>query len=237
MRTLRGLLLTAAALAGIFPAAADAQQGRRFENAWFWGVKGGGMLYSHSTPGVDAGGQAVSQPAQNTNAPTVGIDWLITRSRGGLYASYDQGFLDETTAYCIDCQDPAAPIALVGLSNVRRVNLAGVFFPPVNRWVHPYVGAGLTFLQIADTEKLNREAYADDPQLEANIDATVTDDRTQLQPLAILGVQARFQPMSLFIQGTATQINERFLIRGGRTAMITYEIGVRYNIGSSIERL
>lgn len=236
MRTLRGVLLSAAALAVLLPAAAEAQQGRRFENAWFWGIKGGGTLYEHSSVGQDAGGAYGAAVADWNLAPTVGLEWLITRTRGGLYASYEQGLLEERTGYTLDAFDPNASIAAVDLNNLRRVNLAGMLFPPVNRWMQPYVGLGVSLVQIADAETVNPEVFADAAEQEAFEDF-ITEQRTQLQPLAILGVQARLQPFSVFIQGTATRFDERFLIRGGSSAMVTYEIGIRYNIGSAIERL
>lgn len=236
MRTLRGLLLTAAALTAIFPTAAEAQQGRRFENAWFWGVKAGGMSYAHSTVAQMPDGTVGQMEANNNMAPSIGLDWMITRTYGGLYASYEQGFLEEVTGYRLDRNDANSAVALVGASNTRRINLAGVVFPPVTRWAQPYVGIGITFMQIASTETLNREVFTD-PLQEAALDAQVTEDRTQFQPLAILGVQTRFQPFSIFVQGTATQMNERFLIRGGRSALLGLEAGIRYNIGSSVDRL
>lgn len=237
MRTHRGLLLTAVALAGLFPNAAEAQQGRRFENAWFWGLKGGGAIYQHATVGQNSSGETVAFPAENRHAPTVGLEWLITRTRGGLYASYDQGFLTETTGYVLDQFDSQSPVAMVSLSNTRRVNLAGMIFPPVTRWVQPYVGLGIAFVQVAGTETLNPEVFADGTQA-AEFEAGIAEHRSQLQPLGMLGVQARLRPFSVFLQGSATQLNQdRFLLRGGRSAVFTYELGIRYNIGSSIERL
>lgn len=237
MRTLRGLLLCAAALAGILPATAEAQQGRRFENAWFWGLKGGGMLYAHSPVAADGAGGYGAYAAENRHAPTVGLDWLITRRRGGVYASFDQSFLDETTGYVTDQYDPNSPVVAVNLNDVRRVNFAGVIFPPVTRWVQPYVGLGVSFLQVAGTETVNPDALSD-PAMAESFEAFIAEQRSQFQPLGILGVQARLVPFSVFFQSTATRFDQRdFLLRGGRSSVITYEFGIRYNIGSAIERL
>lgn len=236
MRTLRGLLLSAAALAVLLPSSAEAQQGRRFENAWFWGVKGGGTLYQHSTVSQSAEGAWSASDASTRHAPTVGLEWLITRKRGGIYASYDQGFMTEQTGYLMDAFDPEAPIAAVELSNLRRVNIGGVIFPPVSHWLHPYVGLGLSMFQVAGTETMNPEVFSDAMQ-NAAFEAFITEQRTQFQPLGLLGVQARLKPFSVFIQGTATRFDDQFLLRGGSSAMVTYEIGIRYNIGNAIERL
>jgi hypothetical protein len=85
MRTLRGLAITVAALA-LAPQVGSAQLGRRFENAWFWGAKVGGVVYS-------------TVNASNQIAPMGGLEWLITRRRGGLYVSVDQGLMTEQAQF------------------------------------------------------------------------------------------------------------------------------------------
>lgn len=74
MRATR-LLLAGFLLAASVPAASsaqNAQQGRYFDDSWFWGLKGGVSTF---TPTL----------GKSETAPTFGGDWLITRSRGGLY--------------------------------------------------------------------------------------------------------------------------------------------------------
>ena len=85
MRLLR-VLTAAIGLAALLPKPSAAQGGRQFKDAWFWGVKGGGMLYS-------------SASTENSLAPLVGAEWLITRTRGGLYLSFDQAFLTTTGSF------------------------------------------------------------------------------------------------------------------------------------------
>ena len=92
MRLLR-VLTAAIGLAALLPRPSAAQEGRQFKDAWFWGIKGGGMLYS-------------SASTEHSVAPSVGAEWLITRSRAGLYMSFDQAFLS-TTGQFFD-RDPAA---------------------------------------------------------------------------------------------------------------------------------
>ena len=65
MRLLR-VLTAAIGLAALLPKPSAAQGGRQFKDAWFWGVKGGGVLYS-------------SASTENSLAPLVGAEWLITR--------------------------------------------------------------------------------------------------------------------------------------------------------------
>lgn len=235
MRTLRGVLMTAVALAGLFPSTADAQEGRRFENAWFWGVKGGGMLYATADQATDAAGDPILT-SQNRHAPVVGLEWLITRTRGGLYISYDQGFLNETS-YFRNKGDIDSAVVVLGVTNTRRLNLAGMIFPPVTRWVQPYAGLGLAYMQVAGTQTMNAtEAFNEAGEAETFAEFVV-ENKSQFQPLAILGVQARLRPFSVFVQGAATPFREDFLLRGGRSSVVSYELGIRYNIGSSIDRL
>ena len=236
MRTLRGLLLTAVALTGLAPSTADAQQGRRFEDAWFWGVKGGGMLYSTEPAGLTETGELSRMAAVNRHAPTVGIEWLITRSKGGLYVSYEHGFLEETMAFR-NLSDPDSAVIALGVENTRRVNVAGMIFPPMNRWVQPYVGIGLAYIQTGSNQTLNAADAFNEPGEAQSFQTFVTDNKAQFQPLAIVGVQARLRPFSVFLQGTATPFRDDFLLRGGRSAVVGYDVGIRYNIGSAIDRL
>ena len=77
MRILRALTIAASVVA--LPSLATAQQGRPFKDAWFWGVKAGGLSVA------DTGGSY-------SFAPMVGAEWLITRTHGGLYISAGQAF-------------------------------------------------------------------------------------------------------------------------------------------------
>ena len=69
------------------PAISSAQAGRQFKNSWFWGIKGGG-LYPRR--------QRTSTIAKRRSS---GIDWLITRTHGGLYVSGGQSFFNQQTVH------------------------------------------------------------------------------------------------------------------------------------------
>ena len=58
----------------VVSASANAQEMRNFDNSWFWGFKSG--VNTFSAPGHG-----------NTSTVDLGIDWLITRTKGGLYVS------------------------------------------------------------------------------------------------------------------------------------------------------
>ena len=127
MRTVRWLSL-GVALATVLPLAASAQEGRHFKNAWFWGAKAG--ITSFSTDRV-----------KNAVAPSLGVEWLITRSRGGLYASFDQAFFEEETVIYTQAYGPHT----IQMQNMRRVTLAGLAFPFNIGTLRPYGGVGLAF--------------------------------------------------------------------------------------------
>ena len=81
MRSIRALTVAAVVMAAL-PTIAHAQGGRGFKDSWFWGLKGGGYSLADS-------GQNYVQ------APTVGVEWLITRTHGGLYVSGAQTFFSQ----------------------------------------------------------------------------------------------------------------------------------------------
>src|SRR5262245_33794946 len=137
MRLLR-VVTAAIGLAALLPRPSAAQDARPFKDAWFWGIKGGGMLYS-------------SASTDHSVAPTVGAEWLITRSRAGLYVSFDQAFLS-TTGQFLDRDVDSTFFRPVALKNVRRFQMAGMVFPYQTAKYHPYFGIGLGLSQIADAD-------------------------------------------------------------------------------------
>ncbi|HMG96215.1 MAG TPA: hypothetical protein VK565_07935, partial [Gemmatimonadaceae bacterium] len=66
----------------VVSASANAQGVRNFDNSWFWGFKTG--VNSFSVPGHG-----------NTSTVDLGIDWLITRTKGGLYVSGNQSIFEK----------------------------------------------------------------------------------------------------------------------------------------------
>ena len=219
MRTVRCLAIAIAALA-LVPQVGSAQLGRRFENAWFWGAKGGLFVYS-------------TVNASNQVAPVFGAEWVITRRRGGLYVSFDHGIMTETAQYLNADLLPDTSIADMELKDIRRYNMAAMIFPDLGRWVRPYIGLGATLTQIA--RATNRAAYSSTAE-EMSTEGLISDYKATLSPLTIAGVQLRLPLASVFAQGTAMATPQRFFLRGGNTFTYSLEAGIRYNIGSSIER-
>src|ERR1044071_9604298 len=89
MRSIRALG-TALTVLSLLPCVATAQKDRQFKDAWFWGVKAGGLSFA------DASGAYKM-------APLAGGEWLLTRTHGGLLISLSQAFMSTTTIF------PAGP--------------------------------------------------------------------------------------------------------------------------------
>jgi len=220
MRTIRALRVAAAIVVAL-PAIAAAQAGRQFRDSWFWGVKAGGLTFADSA-------QSYRQ------APMAGIEWLITRTRGGLYVSGGQAFFHEKT---LTFRDPSFPVDSgfreIRLKNLRRLDVAAMGFP--GDWIrfHPYIGAGFSLASVGDAEATG--PFANTTQVDfAN--QVVTTQKVQVGPLGIIGGQGRFHWASAFGQVTLTPTNKNFILYNGRPLNATYEFGLRYNVGTSIDR-
>ena len=220
MRTIRALT-AAVAVAAALPTIAAAQHGRQFRDAWFWGVKGGGLTLADSN-------------SSYTQAPLAGFDWLITRSRGGLYISGSQAFFTQQTFTLRDPSSGAdSGLRVVDLKNLRKVDFALMAFPGQHVRFHPYAGLGLTLDQVASATP--QPPFATVDQLTA-AEQDIQDRKVGVSPFLIGGGQYRFTAISVFVQGTANPVNRDFLLYNGKPWNFTIEAGIRYNVGSSIDR-
>lgn len=213
MRTVRWLSL-GLALATVLPSVATAQEGRLFKNAWFWGAKGG--FTSFSTDRV-----------KNAVAPTLGVEWLITRSRGGLYVSYDHSFFDEQTVVFTQAYGPHT----VRMENMRRVTLAGLAFPFNIGTLRPYAGVGLAMNFIQNVSPVDPFTSTDQETLVARR-AMDTKDRAAF--IAMGGVQLQYRRFSAFGQAAVMPAQARFMMNSRPVYIL--EGGIRWNVGTSIDR-
>jgi hypothetical protein len=222
MRFLR-VLTAAIGLAALLPRPGAAQAGRQFKDAWFWGIKGGGMLYS-------------SASTENSFAPMAGAEWMITRSRGGLYVAFDQAFL--TTMGSFQDRDPDSTFTrYVSLKNMRRFTIAAMVFPLQSARLHPYFGLGLGLHQIGAAEF--QGSFINPARYQVARDSLQTK-KTSFSPILIGGLQARMQPFSIFGQAVASPAQKDFFLysaSGSQSFNFSLEGGIRYNFGSSIDRV
>ena len=228
MRVMKSLALTAClALSAI--ATAEGQGPRPFRDSWFWGGYGGLTSYTAANPGDPSGLGTSSMAAQ------VGGDWLITRKTGGLYLSFAQAFLTTQGAVINGPTAADTGFRIVDVQNLRRVNLAAMAFPGNYVRLHPYIGFGISFdylgavqpvFQTSDTNR--QEEFA----LQA-----VNEVKAALGPLFIAGAQYRaLNALSVFGQMTASAMSKDFLLSNGNPISIGFQAGLRYNLGSSIDK-
>lgn len=221
MRLLR-VLVAAGGMAALFAQSSAAQEGRTFRDAWFWGLKGGVLDYS-STRGTD-----------NAGAPLVGVDWVITRSHGGLYVSFDQSFLTTTAFYK---EPPGANDPWVNVRDVRRYSLAALAFPLQQPTLHPYLGLGISLHQIAAAGLASPIAI---PALAAAASDSIQNKKVAIAPMFMAGVQKRLPAFSVFVQGSGNFLPKGFMLHyptPKRGLEWTLEAGIRINTGSSIDRV
>lgn len=220
MRAIRTLAV--AALVALDVSVAAAQSTRHFKDSWFWGVKAGETFY-----------QVQSHP--QGLAPLGGLDWLITRTYGGLYVSYDHSFLTRDSVFVNDSISPLDTVPrVVNLSGLRRFTLAGMVFPMQSYRLHPYFGLGFSLNYIA---RATAQGTFRNGTQQSLVLSTIQQFRSNATPVVILGAQYRLPALSVFGQATASPANSNFFLYTGTNWRTTVEGGVRYNIGSSIDRM
>jgi len=220
MRLLR-VFAAAIGLAALLPQLSAAQAGRQFKDAWFWGIKTGTTLYS-------------SPSTSGSVAPIVGADWLITRSRGGLYVSLDQAFLSTTGSF-LDRDPDSTFTRHVELKNLRRFEIAGMMFPMQSAKYHPYVGFGMS-LNLISGASFN-SGFANTVRYQIALDS-VQSKKASFSPVIVGGLQTRMARFSWFGQVTASPVQQNFFLynSSGSTFNFSLEGGIRYNFGTSIDR-
>jgi hypothetical protein len=213
MRTVRWMS-SVLALVALTPVVSAAQSNRLFENAWFWGAKAGLMNFS---TGIET-----------KTAPLVGAEWLITRNRAGLYLSAEQAFFT-ATGFVLDGNGQPVNVAL---KDSRRYTAALLAFPVNWGTLRPYGGVGLSLnlIQHATAD----QAQISDPDQEDVIATAVHDERDRAAFIIMGGLQAQYRRFSVFGQATYMPARANFFFAGRSTYIL--EAGLRYNVGSSIDK-
>ena len=203
--------ITATALIG---APCSAQANTRFQDSWFWGGKAGVNTFSTGTNGTAA-------------VPTWGLDWLITRDRGGLYVSADESFFNRR----VTSEDAASPNGRreVQIQNMRRFSFALMALPPRIGVFNPYGGVGAAMSLIGNTTP--RPDTLGGAAGQAFISAT-EKARSRASLLVMAGVQTQSPRLAFFVQETILPGGREFLVKN---AMSILEFGVRHSFGSPSE--
>lgn len=214
MQMLRAVAVAMAATL-VVSASANAQGMRNFDNSWFWGFKSG--INTFSAPGHG-----------NTSTVDLGIDWLITRTKGGLYVSGNQSIFQRD----VEVFDPTARRneRTVLVNDLRRVSFAAVAFPKHFGGITPYGGLGYMIAVLGDVRV--RVDSADTFPNNAFFDQ-VEERRSRGAVFGMAGVQIQTKRAAIFAQETILPSNSSFLFS---SVLNFFEFGVRYNFGSSIDR-
>jgi opacity protein-like surface antigen len=236
MRLNRGLLPGLASLA-LLPALAQAQPGSNFNNSWFWGVNGGMLTYWTAN-------------LAHAQAPSVGVEWLITRKHIGLYIGFDQTFFKtqgtsftniglqfaDSTLNTGTAENVAFNQAIT-IHNSRHIDLAFLGFPGSGP-IRPYagVGIGVNFVQNAT---ITGAAPASsgipdapqqfwDPGYYGN--QYLDQSAYWVSPLIMAGLQIQVSRISVFGQAKVYTTDSRHLFTDG--AFFNLQAGVRYNVAT-----
>ncbi|HEX9310819.1 MAG TPA: hypothetical protein VF887_08400 [Gemmatimonadaceae bacterium] len=199
----------------VVSASANAQERRNFDNSWFWGFKSG--INTFTVPGHG-----------NTSTVDMGIDWLITRTKGGLYVSGNQSIFqrDEQVA------DQASRTGerTVRVHDLRRVSFAAVVFPKHFGGITPYGGLGYTIAVLGDAQVFvdSANTFPNNAFLD-----NVESMRSRSAVMGMGGVQIQTKRAAIFAQETLLPSNTNFLYS---SVLSFFEFGVRWNFGSSIDR-
>ena len=220
MRTIR-TLTAGLACAALLPAVAAAQQvpqaARSFTDSWYWGAKGGVSMFGAA--------------AEDISAPSVGAEWMITRTKIAMYVSIEQSFF-ETQGGVFDPTSPGSMRA-VDISDSRRYNLQLCAFPKQYGAFRPYAGLGFALITIRDVQP---EGTFASPESQDSIYADVDDQSSRTTPVFTLGGQYDWNRFALFAQASTMATRNRFLINGKANTYL-FEAGLRYNLVNAIEKL
>ena len=213
MQKLRAIAV--ALVATVVVSASANAQNRDFDNSWFWGFKTG--INTFSVPGHG-----------NTSAADLGIDWMITRTKGGLYVSANQSIFERDLEFL----DPTSLSGqrTVRVNDLRRLTVAGVAFPKHFGGITPYAGLGYTIAVLGDARIFvdSANTFPNNAFLDQ-----VESERSRGAVMGMAGIQIQTRRAAIFAQETMLPSNSRFLFS---SVLSFFEFGVRYNFGSSIDQ-
>ena len=220
MRTIRTLtagLACAALLPAIVAAQSVPQKARSFTDSWYWGAKGGISMFGAA--------------AEDISAPTVGGEWMITRTKIAMYVSVEQSFFD-TQGGVFD-PTSAGSMRIVDIKDSRRYNVQLFAFPKQFGALRPYAGLGYALIMIRDARP---EGTFTSPASQDSVFTNVDDQSSRTTPVLTLGTQLDFSRAALFVQASTMATRNRFLINGKANTYLL-EAGLRYNLVDAIEKL
>jgi hypothetical protein len=199
----------------VVSASANAQEMKNFDNSWFWGFKSG--INSFAVPGHG-----------NTSTVDLGVDWVITRTRGGLYVSANQSVFERDLEFL----DPTSNTGqrTIRVNDMRRITVAGLAFPKHFGGITPYAGLGFMIAVLGDARIFvdSANTFPTNSFLDE-----VERERSRSTAMVMAGVQIQTKRAAIFGQETLIPSNNSFLFR---SVLNFFEFGIRINFGSSIDQ-
>ncbi len=211
-----GSIIRALGITALFATTVQAQESRPFRNSWFWGAKVGTLSVATTETG-------------RTWAPSFGAEWLITRNAGGLWVFADHSSFDIRSA--VDDGSVSTGRREVDVRNLRRFGFAAVVSPRAFGIARPYAGLGMSLNVIGRALAVPDSAGN---AASASVLTAIEDQRSRASVIGLVGAQFQLSRAALFTQLTATPASKRFLLNDG--PLVGWEVGVRYNFGSSAAR-
>lgn len=181
----------------------SAQRILDWQNRWYWGVKGGTLMYSLPSSG-------------NVTAPQIGAEWLITARRVAFYVGYSSTFRAEADTFAIKgLSGTANGVAFDAFRRIQIGALAMIGDKPLQ----PYIGIGFVIHSLSNARSTDPTASA---TVQADIKAASSGGFLQMMG----GIQLRFaRKGALFGQVQYSAQGQDFLLAGGASS---FEVGLRW---------
>jgi hypothetical protein len=184
----------------------SAQRILDWQNRWYWGVKGGTLMYSLPSSGT-------------VTAPQFGAEWLITARRVAFYVGYSSTFRAE--------QDTFAIKGLSGTNNgvafdaIRRIQI-GALAMIGDKPLQPYIGLGFVIHSLSNARSAAPSSQPPSQTVSDDIKAASSGGFLQVMG----GIQLRFaRKGALFGQVQYSAQGRDFLLAGAATS---FEVGLRW---------
>jgi hypothetical protein len=209
---------TLAALAAL-PAAAAAQSAedtRIAQNAWYWGAYGGQTSFATSIA--------------RTNAPTIGADWMITRTRYAVNVFAEQSYFNAVSTIT---DFPSSAPRKVDITDMRRVGFSAMFFLPDYQQWKPWFGVGYAFNFIKAATP--QGSSYNSPAARDSVFERVDRAKGQGKMFGDLGVMFSYRKWAPFVMLTImpTKGSEDWMVNGNGFTQV-WKAGVRVNLGPAI---
>lgn len=218
MRSFRVSVLALAAL-GLAPAPLGAQQAASgWQDSWYWGG-----YYGYTS---------FATTIARTNAPTIGVDWVITRSRYALNVFAEQSYFSAVSTVP---DFPTSAPRRVDITDMRRVGFSAMIFTPEWKQLKPYLGLGWSFNFIKDGTP--QGSYFATPAARDTVLDRINSARSMGKFFGNVGFMWMNGKYAPFAQYTImpTKGTGDWMVNGNGFTNI-WSAGMRYNFGSAIDK-